>query len=153
MAIAFRLLQDRDAAADLTQTTFLKLWERPEAVAVGEATLRPWLLRVVRNAAVDALRRKRLRAIGPDDRIVSDEPSDDIAESVVARARAIATRDLLASLDSSQRRVIELAYFGRLTQVQIAEVLGVPLGTVKSRLRLGLRKLRALAQHEGLEAR
>lgn len=153
MAVAFRLVGDREIAADLTQATFLKLWERPHAVATGEATLRPWLLRVVRNAAVDSLRRRRLRAMGPDDRVVADEALDDIAEVVVTRARAVATRDLLAALESPQRRVIELAYFGELTQTQIASVLGVPLGTVKSRMRLGLGKLRALAQHEGWEAR
>lgn len=141
MSVAFRLVGDREIAADLTQATFLKLWERPSAVSAGEGMLRPWLLRVARNAAVDTLRRRRLRAIGPEDRIV--------AEAVVTRARAVATRDLLASLESPQRRVIELTYFGELTQTQIASVLGVPLGTVKSRLRLGLGKLRALAQHEG----
>ena len=153
MAVAFRLVGDREIAADLTQATFLKLWERPHAVAVGDAALRPWLLRVVRNAAVDTLRKRRLRTIGPADRVVADDALDDVAEAVVARARAVATRDLLASLESAQRRVIELAYFGELTQTQIASVLGVPLGTVKSRLRLGLGKLRALAQHEGWEAR
>ena len=149
MSVAFRLVGDREIAADLTQATFLKLWERPSAVSAGEGMLRPWLLRVVRNAAVDTLRRRRLRAIGPEDRIVADDALDDVAEAVVTRARAVATRDLLASLESPQRRVIELTYFGELTQTQIASVLGVPLGTVKSRLRLGLGKLRALAQHEG----
>ena len=69
MSVAFRLVDDREIAADLTQATFLKLWERPNAVSAGEGMLRPWLLRVVRNAAVDTLRRRRLRAIGPDDRI------------------------------------------------------------------------------------
>lgn len=92
--------------------------------------------------------RRAQRAIGPDDRVVADDALDDVAEAVVTRARAVATRDLLASLESPQRRVIELTYFGELTQTQIASVLGVPLGTVKSRLRLGLGKLRALAQHE-----
>lgn len=149
MSVAFRLVGDREIAADLTQATFLKLCERPSAVSAGEGMLRPWLLRIVRNAAVDTLRRRRLRAIGPDDRVVADDALDDVAEAVVTRARAVATRDLLASLESPQQRVIELTYFGILTQTQIASVLGVPLGTVKSRLRLGFGKLRALAQHEG----
>ncbi len=153
MAVAFRLVGDREVAADLTQATFLKLWERPTAVSTGDGMLRPWLLRVVRNAAVDTLRRRRLRTTGPDDRIVADDVLDDVAETVVARARAVAARDLLSFLESPQRRVIELAYFGGLTQTQIASVLGVPLGTVKSRLRLALGKLRALAQHKGWEAR
>lgn len=75
MSVAFRLVGDREIAADLTQATFLKLWERPSAVSAGEGMLRPWLLRVVRNAAVDTLRRRRLRAIGPDDRVVADDAS------------------------------------------------------------------------------
>lgn len=150
MAIAYRVLRDRDAAAEITQQTFLRLWDRASTLDAREGRLRPWLLLVARNAAIDVGRRKRLGSAALERRAPrADEP--DIADTVVERTQARATRDLLAILSDEQRAIVELAYFGGLTQMEIAATLNLPLGTIKSRLRLALKHLRRHASTIGWE--
>ncbi len=143
MAVAYRILGDRETAAETTQITFLRLWHRASTLEPREGRLRPWLLSVARNAAIDHERHRR-RGIAAFGALFTSLPEADPAETVIARARARETDDLLATLSPEQRAVVELAYFGELTQTEIAATLGVPLGTVKSRLRLGLGHLRTL---------
>ena len=145
MAVAYRMLGDREAAAETTQQTFLRLWECARTIDPHERRLRPWLLLVARNAAIDRGRRKRL-GLASFARIFSHATVErDTAEVVLERVTAREARDLLAVLSDEQRAVVELAYFGELTQTEIAATLGVPLGTIKSRLRLALGHLRAHA--------
>lgn len=140
-AVATRLTSDRASADDLTQTTFLKLWEQRERVTARGGSLRAWLFAVLRNVAID--RRRRLRPV-----IELDEAHDRATAVLGPEDRAIerqSQRDIqaaLAALDSDQRIVIELAYFGGLSQTEIAAVVNAPLGTVKSRVRLAMRHLR-----------
>jgi len=151
-AFAARVCADRSAADDLTQQTFLALWTRASSITSVGYSIRPWLLTVVRNAAVDRQRRMR-----PS--LELDPTSDRAAESAgpaeVAMQHQL-ERDIRRALDAlatDQRAVIELAYFGGLTQTQIAEVLDTPLGTVKSRVRLAMQHLRRSVDAFGVEAR
>ena len=112
MAIVQRLLGDRDLAADLTQQTFIRLWERAESVHVRDGRLRPWLLAVARNAAVDAGRRKSVASAFAGRLFAAQRIEVDIAEDIADRAQRRATRDLLTTLGAEQRTIVELAYFG-----------------------------------------
>ncbi|GAC1420136.1 MAG: sigma-70 family RNA polymerase sigma factor [Candidatus Velthaea sp.] len=140
-AVASRLTPDRASADDLTQTTFLKLWEQRERVTARGGSLRAWLFAVLRNVAID--RRRRVRPV-----IELDEAHDRATTVIGPEERAMerqSQRDIqhaLAALDNDQRIVIELAYFGGLSQTEIAAVVNAPLGTVKSRVRLAMRHLR-----------
>ncbi|GAC1400323.1 MAG: sigma-70 family RNA polymerase sigma factor [Vulcanimicrobiaceae bacterium] len=146
MAIVQRQLGDRDRAADLTQQTFVRLWEHAESVHVRDGRLRPWLLAVARNAALDVGRRKTVASAFAGRLFAAQHVEADIAEDIADRAQARATRDLLTTLGAEQRTIVELAYFGGLTQSEIAATLRIPLGTVKSRLRLALQHLRDRAR-------
>jgi len=142
MGIVYRQLGDRELAADLTQQTFIRLWERADSLDVRDGRLRPWLLSVARNAALDVGRRKAVASAFAGRLFAAQRIEGDIADDIAERAQARATRDLLATLAVEQRLIIELAYFGGLSQTEIAITLDIPLGTVKSRLRLALHHLR-----------
>jgi RNA polymerase sigma-70 factor (ECF subfamily) len=136
--IALKMLQDAMAAEDLTQAVFLKLWSAPEAFAAGN--FGAWIARVARNRALDALRSRALR-------VESDMPTDmpfdgSLDDTVFARLDADLVRSALAALPEEQRSPIELGFFGGVTHEEIARRTSTPLGTVKTRIRAGLRKLR-----------
>lgn len=149
MTIAFRVLDDRESAADVTQTVFLRLWQQSSRLSVRSGSIRGWLITVARNAALDVLRARRPQATpyGQDAPDIADSSEPSI--QVIADFRTRAVRDVIDLLNEDQRTVIELAFFGDLTQSAIAECTGMPLGTVKSRLRLAMQHLRtALAGRE-----
>jgi RNA polymerase sigma factor (sigma-70 family) len=137
--IALKMLQDVMAAEDLTQAVFLKVWSRPESFETGN--FGAWIARVTRNRALDALRSRALRAEGdmPLD-VAVDGRLDD---SVFAKLDGERVRTALSALPDEQRGPIELGFFGGITHEEIARRTATPLGTVKSRIRAGLRKLRS----------
>jgi RNA polymerase sigma-70 factor (ECF subfamily) len=163
--LAFRFLGDRSLAEEVLQETYLALWNRAELYDASVASLSAWLLAIARNRSVD-----RLRALGrrPVSIALSSIGTDDVDESAAERtlaagqlvasgtvaadpeahleARWLAdtVRSVLAGMPEPERRAIELAYFEDLTQVEIAERLGWPLGTVKTRTRRALGRLRVL---------
>lgn len=146
-AFASRVCAERSSADDLTQQTFLALWTRAGGI-VGTG-IRPWLLTVLRNAAIDRQRRER-PTVELD--ATRERATDGGGPAEIAMQHQL-ERDIrraLDDLDSDQRAVIELAYFGGLTQTEIADVVGAPLGTVKSRVRLAMQHLRRSI--EGAEA-
>jgi RNA polymerase sigma-70 factor (ECF subfamily) len=128
------------AAEEVVQECFLALWRAP-AYRAERGSLRTFLLTVVRNRAIDVLRADGRRAAAPAQQ---EETADvvSIDEAVERREDARALRTALAVLPEPQREAIALAYLGGLTQLEIATRLGVPVGTVKGRIRLGLRRLR-----------
>ena len=129
------------AAEEVVQECFLALWRAP-AYRPERGSLRTFLLTVVRNRAIDVLRAERRRAAAPaQEAETADVVSID--EAVEHREEARALRTALAVLPGPQREAIALAYLGGLTQLEIAGRLGIPVGTVKGRIRLGLRRLRA----------
>ena len=150
-SLAYRIVGDRARAEDIVQEAFLSLWRSGARYDRARGSVRTWLLGIVRNRAIDLLRRDVLE--GPR---VSFE--DAVAEQGVGREETDAealrrdaarqVRGALKELPADQLRVVELAYFGGLTHSQIAEMLGMPLGTVKGRMRLGLEKIRTqIAEH------
>lgn len=142
MNVAARITADRSIAAEITQNTFFRLWQRAAEIQLTAGRLRPWLILVARNLALDGVRRSARRAtveLGHAGKIAGD---DDTAEAAIRAIRAAGMRSALDVLSREQRTVIEMAYYGQLTQEEISSILGVPLGTVKSRLRLAMRHLR-----------
>ena len=146
-SLAYRIVGDRLVAEDVTQEAFLSVWRSGARFDRARGSVRTWLLGVVRNRAIDVLRREAGRA--PTVSIELDtvpeqesrfEPTD--AEAL-RREAGREVRGVLAGLPEDQLKVVQLAYFGGLSHSEIAEVLGMPLGTVKGRMRLAMEKLRA----------
>lgn len=136
--IARRMLADASQAEDVAQSVFLQLWVRPELYRGGN--LAAWLARVARNACIDILRSSAVRLREPE--LPAEIEADaSVDEEVFAGLRAEAVTAALDSLPVEQRGAIELAYFAGLSYREVAERSGAPLGTVKSRIRIGLKRL------------
>jgi RNA polymerase sigma-70 factor (ECF subfamily) len=155
-SVAVHLLGDGPAAEDVVQETFLKLWRQPAAYNPNRGRLLPWLLGVAHHHAIDQLRRRRLeqrhRAVGSPDSDgeavldgleLTSTDADPHARASAGEAR-VAVVGALAGLPPEQRIALELAYYQGLTQSEIARHLNEPLGTIKTRMRLGLQRLRAM---------
>ena len=141
--LAFRILRDSALAEDAVQEAFLALWRSADAYKRERAKPSTWILTVVHRRAVDIVRREQSRRGDPLE--VAPEPTSGPAdEDAVLRERRAAVQAALTELPGEQRQALELAYYGGLTQSELAERLGVPLGTVKSRMFAGLGRLREL---------
>jgi|SRR5579864_1958722 len=144
-ALAARLLYDRSEAEDVVQEVFLTLWRRPECLDPERGTSRAWLLTVVRNRSLDHLRRRSLRPredIADLSERLPDPYAADVLEELTCAARAELLWRLVETLPPCQADLIRRAFVSGQTHQEIAEDTGLPLGTVKSRIRLGLDKLR-----------
>ncbi|WP_217915453.1 sigma-70 family RNA polymerase sigma factor [Miltoncostaea marina] len=144
-SLAFRLLGDRSAAEDLVQDAFLALWRGADRYTPARGSVRTWLLAMVHHRGVDRLRSlgaiaRRQEALQQAELRRDDAP--DAAALGIGRAIAGSLRDELAALPRDQHEVLRLAYYGGFTHHEISEMLQLPLGTVKSRMRLGLERLR-----------
>jgi RNA polymerase sigma-70 factor, ECF subfamily len=144
--LALRVLDDNTLAEEVTQDTFLKVWDQAHRYETERGKLTTWLLTLARYTAIDRLRRERRQT--PLNPLDVDEYADLIGQiSPVDQADWLsgdALRPLLAQLPREQMEAIELAYFKGMTHTEIAAHLRQPLGTIKSRIRLGLIALRAL---------
>ena len=136
--IARRILHDATQAEDVTQSVFTMLWTRPHVFAGG--SFGAWICRVARNAALDVVRSAAVRTREPEipEDLVAD---DDLEEEVFSRLDAGVVNAALQTLPGEQREAIEHAYFNGLSYSEVAMRIGAPLGTVKSRIRAGLRRL------------
>jgi RNA polymerase sigma-70 factor, ECF subfamily len=144
-SLAYRMCGRRAAAEDIVQDAFLSLWRSGGGYDPRRGSVRSWVLSVVHNRAIDAMRRLGSKAGRdvPDEGIANRLPAVERTDTEVERlddARQV--RTALDELPPDQRRVIELAYFGGFTHAEIAEMLELPPGTVKGRMRLGLNKMR-----------
>jgi RNA polymerase sigma factor (sigma-70 family) len=141
--LAFRILRDPALAEDAVQEAFLAVWRSADSYKRERAKPSTWILTVVHRRAVDIVRREQSRRGEPLE--VAPEPASGPAdEDAVLRDRRAAVQAALTELPGEQRQALELAYYGGLTQSELAERLGVPLGTVKSRMFAGLGRLREL---------
>jgi|SRR5689334_16529822 len=143
-SIAYRITNDATLAEDVVQDAFLGAWRNAARYVEGRGSVKTWLLSIVHHRAIDAVRRRRPTTDLPD-REEAPPPAlrlPDVWAEVAANLDAAAVRDALATLTDVQREALELAYFSGLTQVEIADQTGTPLGTVKSRMRLGLLAMR-----------
>jgi RNA polymerase sigma-70 factor, ECF subfamily len=145
-SLAYRMCGARGAAEDVTQEAFLAVWRSGARYDRTRGSVRTWLLGIVHNRAIDALR----RAMVHDRRRASDEGLEERFEAgerteveAARRDEARSVRALIEELPEEQGRVIQLAYYGGFTHSEIAEILETPIGTVKGRMRLGLEKMRA----------
>lgn len=152
-SIAYRITGDRASAEDVVQEAFLGAWRNAARYADARGTVRTWLLSIVHNRAIDAVRRRRPTAELPETEGAVPAPlvMPDTWTEIAASLDRDAVRAALHTLPAVQRNAIELAYFGGLTQSEIAARTGVPLGTVKGRMRLGLDGLRAAMLAMGVE--
>lgn len=150
-SLAYRICGVRTSAEEVTQEAFLAIWRSGARYDRGRGSVRTWLLGIVHNRAIDHLRRgtvhERRRAVDSEAAEALEAPERTEVEAA-RRDEARAVRTLLYELPDQQRRVIELAYFGGFTQEKIAQMLELPLGTVKSRIRLGLDRMREAMSSE-----
>lgn len=138
-SIALKVLRDPDLAEDVVQETFVTFWTSPEKFDAARGSLKTYLLTIAHRRAVDIVRseeaRSRRELVPPDPDYTSVE------EEILTRATSDRVRQALVDLDENERKAITMAYFGGLTYVEVADRLGAPEGTVKSRIRNGMRKL------------
>ena len=145
-SLAYRMVGNRVTAEDITQEAFLSIWRSRLRYDQARGSVRTWVLGIVHNRAIDQLRRgtvherRRETLEGIEERFEARERTDVEA---ARREEARGVHGALEKLPEEQRRTIELAYFGGFSHSQIAEMLGMPIGTVKGRMRLGLEKMRA----------
>lgn len=144
-SLAYRMVGNRAVAEDVTQEAFLSIWRSRLRYESSRGSVRTWVLGIVHHRGIDALRRnqvhdrRRTSAEGLEERQEAPERTD---VEVARREEARTVRAALETLPEQQVQVIQLAYFGGFTHTQIAEMLEMPIGTVKGRMRLGLDKLR-----------
>lgn len=153
MGLAVRLTGQHALAQDVVHDAFLAVWRAPEAFDPSRGAFRTFLLSLVHHRGVDAIRREeRLRArqerAANLEPVEVEDPSESVAHEDLVERRRHEVRAALADLPPEQRQVLEMAYFGGMTQARIAEILGIPLGTVKTRTFAALRKLRGRLDRE-----
>jgi RNA polymerase sigma factor (sigma-70 family) len=143
-SIAYRITNDATLAEDVVQDAFLGAWRNAARYIEARGSVKTWLLSIVHHRAIDAIRRRRPTTELPE--VETALPLaltlPDVWAEVSASLDAETVRSALQALSGVQREALELAYFGGLTQGEIAERTGAPLGTVKSRMRLGLLAMR-----------
>jgi RNA polymerase sigma factor (sigma-70 family) len=145
--LAYRILRDQALAEDAVQEAFLAVWRSADAYRRERAKPGTWILTLVHRRAVDLVRREDRRRSEP----LEEAPeivAAPVADEVDLRERRTAVQAALAQLPEPERQALELAYYGGYTQSELAERLGVPLGTVKSRMFSGLSRLRELVPQE-----
>ena len=157
LSFAFRILGDRPGAEELLQEVFLRTWRQAGSFSQARGTFITWLLSITHNMAIDEIRKRNRRPqrANSDDPVLllanvrdTDTPVEDRAVGTTLRDEITAA---LRELPPAQRNVIEMAYFQGLTQREIAETTGEPLGTIKTRIRLGMKKLRELLPDHGVD--
>ena len=159
-SLALRIVRDPATAEELTQEVFVRLWRFAGTFEPARGRFSGWLLGITHNLSLNEVRRWQSR---PQKAALSDNDDDerpydpvdesaDSAEAAWQNIRRQAIVDALKQLPDSQRRAIELAFFGGFTHLEIATMLGEPLGTIKSRIRIGMQRLKQLLLAQGIEA-
>ena len=150
-SLAYRMMGERQAAEDLAQDAFLKAWRGAGSYRAERGSVRTWILSIVHNRGIDQLRSHASRR-RTQDKIEAttplSQPSEAFAETW-RNSQRDQVREAMGTLPSEQLKILELAYFSGYTHVEISELLGLPLGTVKGRMRLGLKKIRNFFESKG----
>jgi RNA polymerase sigma-70 factor (ECF subfamily) len=145
-SLAHRIVGEPGLAEDVTQEAFLSIWRSTARYTAARGSVRAWALGIVRNRAIDALRRSSRpapRLDADDEAVLENQPAGERTDAeAIRRETAGRLREALGLLPRDQSQVIELAYFGGFSHSEIAEMLGAPIGTIKGRMRLGLEKIR-----------
>jgi RNA polymerase sigma-70 factor (ECF subfamily) len=145
-SLAYRMMSEPQAAQDLAQEAFIKVWRASGSYRSERGSVRTWILSILHNRGIDLLRSQASR-LRTQEKVeaaaASSEPSEGFSEAWRNTQRDH-VREALDSLSGEQLKVLELAYFSGYTHIEIARLLNLPLGTVKGRMRLGLQKIRGL---------
>jgi RNA polymerase sigma-70 factor (ECF subfamily) len=151
--LAYRVLNDEGAAEDAVQEAFLSIWRRGSTYRRDRGSLRTWVCSIVHHRAVDRLRGRagRARQDIPIDLSPPETSMSDTWDKVSVELEREQIRGALTELSSEQRETIELAYYGGYSQTEISSLMKCPLGTVKGRTRLALRKMRSRLEGQGVE--
>jgi RNA polymerase sigma-70 factor (ECF subfamily) len=143
-SLAYRMMGERQASEDLTQDAFLKVWRGASSYRAERGSVRTWILSIVHNRGIDQIRSQASRRSTQEKIEASaprSQPSEAFAETL-RNSQRDQVREALDTLPPEQLKILELAYFSGYTHVEISDLLGLPLGTVKGRMRLGLKKIR-----------
>jgi RNA polymerase sigma-70 factor (ECF subfamily) len=145
-SLAYRIVGERSAAEDTVQEAFFSIWKSGERYDKTRGSAGAWTLGIVRNRAIDTLRSRASKTPtldSDDDGILESRPGEDRTDDIAFRRETQReVQGVIADLPDKQSKVIKLAFFGGFSQTEISEMLELPLGTVKGRMRLGLEKLR-----------
>lgn len=150
LGLSFKILRDRDLAEEIVIDAFWRVWQRAEQFQTGRGSFASWFYGIVRHLAIDELRRRDARPVpSEDDQMEMAFAADttrenDVTEIVAHSLTADTVQHALNALPPAQREVIQLAYFEGMTRQEISKQLGQPLGTIHTRARLGLDKLRVM---------
>src|ERR687884_561587 len=150
-SLAYRMMGERQASEDLAQDAFLKVWRSASSYRAERGSVRTWILSIVRNRSIDQIRSRASRRRTQDKIEASaprSQPSEVFAETW-RNSQRDQVREALSTLPPEQLKILELAYFSGYTHVEISDLLGLPLGTVKGRMRLGLKKVRDYFESRG----
>jgi RNA polymerase sigma-70 factor, ECF subfamily len=151
-SLAYRMMGERQAAEDLVQEAFLKVWRAAGSYRVERASVRTWILSIVHNRGIDMLRSTASRR-RTQERVEAQTPASQPSEAfgeTWRNSQREHVREGLRELPPEQLKVLELAYFSGYTHTEIAELLDLPLGTVKGRMRLGFKKMREYFDSRGM---
>lgn len=142
--LAMRMLKVRSDAEDLLQEVFVQVWRQAQSYSVQRGSPEAWIVNIARSRAIDKIRsiRRMEKSFVLTDDPARAESSDNVESSAAESEARMAMNSALANLPETQRKVLELAYFDGLTQTEIANRLAEPLGTVKTRMRSGIQRLR-----------
>ncbi|NTU62542.1 MAG: sigma-70 family RNA polymerase sigma factor [Chloroflexi bacterium] len=157
MGLAVRIMNSPALAEEVVQETFWRVWRSADSFHAQRGAFAGWLFGIARNLAIDLCRRRSARPQSvsehDDDPLIDrmPDPAMDVAESAWTAIKHQQVHAALAALSADQRQVIELAYFGGLTRQEIAATTGEPLGTIHTRARLALKKLRETLRAQGFE--
>src|SRR6266498_1582081 len=158
LGVSLKVIGDRVLAEDVLQETFWRLWQSASTYQAQRGSFTGWLFRIARNLAIDAYRRRNVRpqaisGINDSDPILDEmpDPNTDVAEQAQSILKNRQIRKALAALPTVQRQVIEMAYFYGMTRQEIAEATGEALGTIHTRARLALQKLRGEFERDEFE--
>jgi RNA polymerase sigma-70 factor (ECF subfamily) len=143
-SLAHRMMGERQASEDLAQDAFLKVWRGASSYRAERGSVRTWILSIVHNRGIDQIRSQASRRRAQEKieaSVPRSQPSEAFAETL-RNSQRDQVREALNTLPPEQLKILELAYFSGYTHVEISDLLGLPLGTVKGRMRLGLKKIR-----------
>jgi RNA polymerase sigma-70 factor, ECF subfamily len=151
-SLAYRMMGERQAAEDLVQDAFLKVWRAAGSYRTERGSVRTWILSIVHNRGIDQLRSRASRR-RTQEKIEASAPTSQPSEAFAQtwrNSQREQVREALKTLPQEQLKIVELAYFSGYTHMEIAELLGLPLGTVKGRMRLGLKKVKDYFGAQGM---
>ncbi len=157
-SMILRIVQDQQVAEELTQETFFRAWKQAKSFSNDRGKCASWLMSIAHNIAIDEIRRRRARpkSIRSEDSSkylmnLPDSSLEDPDEIIMGGVRRSIVLEALRELPENQRKVLEMSYFGGLTQSEIADKVGEPLGTIKTRMRLALQHLRRNLIEKGIK--